>query len=59
MALKIKAAIKIQNAYFSVDLERAYAPKVPKNNEILTTNTVTIIVFFDAFQNSPSNQASW
>ena len=57
IALKINAAINIQNAYLSVDLESAYAPSVPKNNEMLTTNTVTIIVFLDAFQNSPSVQA--
>ena len=57
IALKINAAINIQNAYLSVDLESAYAPSVPKNKEMLTTKTVTIIVFLDAFQNSPSVQA--
>jgi len=41
-----------------VDLERAYAPKVPKNNEIVTTDTVIIIVFIVALQNSPSIQES-
>ena len=58
IALKINAAIRIQNAYLSVDLDKAYAPKVPKKSDIETTKTVTIMVFLDAFQNSPSVQAS-